>query len=100
MRKNASLVLAPHPTEGSDSWILFIPQRHAMNSISDTAQNCLKDVVLTELTNIPVSLQLLSKDPIHSSTPRKTLVQKVQQGEAPKGVLKRWPLYVIHPDHE
>jgi hypothetical protein len=100
MRKNASLVLAPNPRKGSESWVLFIPQLHAMNSISDNVQSCLKDVVLTELPNIPVSLQLLSENPIHSSTPRKALVQKVQRGEAPKGVLKRWPLYVIHPDHE
>jgi hypothetical protein len=100
MRKIDSLVLAPHPTDESDSWILFIPQHHTINSISDSAQDCLRDIVLTELPNIPVFLHLLSKDPIHSLTPRKALVQKVQRGEAPKGVLKRWPLYVIIADHE
>jgi hypothetical protein len=99
MTKRASLVLAPHP-EDEDSWILFIPQKLQIDSLSDRAQRCLKEAIMSDLPELPVSIHFLSKDPIHPSTPRQVLARKVQQGKIPKGVLKRWPLYVIQADHD
>jgi hypothetical protein len=95
MKKTASLVLAPHPSDGQGSWILFIPHRQMIDATDGEIQLCLKDMVLAELPDMPVSIHLLPTNPIHPPTPRQALVQKVQRGEAPKGVLKRWPLYII-----
>jgi hypothetical protein len=66
-----------------------------IDASDDELLRCLKDIVLAELPDISVSIHMLPINPIHPPTPRQALVQKVKHGEAPKGVLKRWPLYII-----
>ena len=100
MKPSASLVLAPHPKDELNSWLLFIPCRQPLTAVNESALHCLKNAIHTDLPNIPVSIRFLPTNPIQSSISRQALVQQVQRGDAPKGVLKKWPLYVIQATHK
>ncbi|MCP8305429.1 MAG: hypothetical protein H3Z50_08215 [archaeon] len=42
-------------------------------------------------------LETLDRNPVETQIPRSELLKRVRTGELPKGVLKRWPLYVVVP---
>lgn len=97
--KTASLVLVPNIEDKQDSWILYIPYPHTTKAIDDKALTCLKNTFISDLPHIPITLQFLSTNSIQPHISRQELVQRVRQGHAPKGVLKRWPLYVIRAEN-
>ncbi|MEM2959840.1 MAG: hypothetical protein QW261_16180 [Candidatus Jordarchaeaceae archaeon] len=42
-------------------------------------------------------LETINSQPFETETPRTELLKRVKNGELPKGILKRWPLYLIIP---
>ncbi len=50
-----------------------------------------------EMQREKLRLEMLDSNPVETQIPRTELLGRVRRGELPKGVLKRWPLYVVTP---
>ncbi|MGD2249121.1 MAG: hypothetical protein PVF58_12010 [Candidatus Methanofastidiosia archaeon] len=44
-----------------------------------------------------VDISTVDENPVQSVVPRSELLEKVRKGELPKGILKKWPVYVVVP---
>lgn len=89
------------------SWDLIFP--------SNIQENCKKEEQLRELIsscpyqeeltqgiiNELIKIYFIDDQPVDFLATRSEILNKVREGQAPKGVLKKWPLYVIIPkNHE
>jgi hypothetical protein len=96
--RESSLIL-----KKDSKWILMVPFQ---------AETCSRTAVLDSLSLCPHGTQLeqavtdgilhieqISENPVESAVPRSVLLNRVRMGELPKGVLTRWPLYVVVPAH-
>ncbi len=45
--------------------------------------------------NLPIKLEFISEKPVTFIEDRSVMTKKVRTGKIPKGILKKWPLYVI-----
>jgi hypothetical protein len=43
-------------------------------------------------------IHMINESPISYLFPRSEMLRKVRNGEITKGILKRWPLYVVIPN--
>ena len=53
----------------------------------------LRQAIMDELINI----KILAEPPINFLVNRQEILTKVRNGKLPKGILKKWPLYVVEP---
>ncbi|MFX1447384.1 MAG: hypothetical protein ACFFCG_04535 [Promethearchaeota archaeon] len=61
-----------------------------------TLLNCIKDKDFRDiLTNGEMEIQLIEENPVDFLKTRPEVLDKVRSGKNPKGILKKWPLYVI-----
>jgi len=49
------------------------------------------------LENKYIKFELLDEPPINFVKTRSEMLSKVREGKIPKGILKKWPLYVVSP---
>ena len=57
---------------------------------------CIKNESFKEkLENNLIEVQLIKDNPINFLATRSEMLNKVRSGKNPKGILKKWPLYVI-----
>ncbi|MFX0025009.1 MAG: hypothetical protein ACFE8M_01240 [Candidatus Hermodarchaeota archaeon] len=88
------------------SWDLIFP--------SNIKNNCLKEKQLLELIsscqhqeeltqgiiNNVINIKFIDDQPVDFLATRSEILGKVREGQAPKGILKKWPLYVIIPKND
>ncbi|MHA2326132.1 MAG: hypothetical protein ACXACB_12070, partial [Promethearchaeota archaeon] len=95
------LILKKETTSREIKWILIIPlngksKSYNSENIIEVVVNCVKNETLkTALLNHQVEIVLLEKNPINITETRNDMLEKVRKGEVAKGILKKWPLYVI-----
>jgi hypothetical protein len=97
--KNDSLVLNK---ENNKNWQLYIPiDGEKCNSLKEMNQIIMNSPneksLKNALKNQIIELKILNEKLVDFLTPRSKILQKVREGKHPKGILKRWPLYVIKP---
>jgi hypothetical protein len=82
-------------------WKLILP--------SDLDKNCInEDVLIRSISNCPrqkelfqaienkmVKIDFVEDQPIDFLATREQVLKKVRKGQIPKGILKKWPLYVV-----
>lgn len=99
--KRSSMVLR----KGLDdrSWSMFLPitQGNKHSNISKIWKKLPLcpggDSIMFAIERGSLQLGTLDQNPVKTQIPRTELLKRVRKGELPKGVLKRWPLYVVVP---
>ncbi|MBD3212820.1 MAG: hypothetical protein GF311_09450 [Candidatus Lokiarchaeota archaeon] len=94
-----SMVLVESLKE-SPQWKFIIPTSEvkcvSKNKIENIIYNCPDEPELKDnLRNGNISIKLFDKNVIGFLEPRSKVLEKVRKGLYPKGILKKWPLYVI-----
>ncbi|MFX1574708.1 MAG: hypothetical protein ACFFB0_18385 [Promethearchaeota archaeon] len=100
--QNDSLLLIKSESENR-TWKLILPAN--INTICKT-----KEDYLTQFFNCPheksfqqaikennIELELIDDSPIDFLASREKIVSKVRRGQIPKGILKKWPIYIVVP---
>jgi len=63
--------------------------------------NCPKPKdLINSIKNGKVELKIIDEQPVQFLKDRTELLSKVREGQIPKGLLKKWPLYIIIPSEE
>jgi hypothetical protein len=94
-----SLVVKPM----TDTWEMVVPVPHGSecypDGIREGLSSCQGGTQLGEaIKDMRLTVRTVNENPVTTKIPRSELSQQVKKGELPKGVLKRWPLYVVVPD--
>ncbi|TXT59085.1 MAG: hypothetical protein BAJALOKI1v1_1480002 [Promethearchaeota archaeon] len=85
-------------------WQLYLPVSNGKCSSSEAVEeivlNNLNEATLSHaLKNQMIDIVPLTEPLVDFISPRDEVLQKVREGKSPKGILKKWPLYVIKPKH-
>ncbi|MBU7018087.1 MAG: hypothetical protein HXS44_11310 [Theionarchaea archaeon] len=84
-----------------DTWVLAVPVPHNECSPTDIENGLLScpggESLGKALKKGQLYIEMVEKDLVDWIIPRSELLEKVRKGELPKGVLKKWPLYVVNP---
>ena len=87
--------------KSTDGWTLVIPfqeKTYSPAEIEDTLSLCPGGKPLEHaLQKKQLHLEVAHENLVESKMPRSELLKRVRRGELPKGVLMRWPLYVVLP---
>lgn len=98
--KKSSVVVRPD----IDSWVMILPRSGGECSLADIQHNlslCPGGKLLeTAIKEKKLQLNLVEENPVESKISRAERLEQVRKGNLPKGVLKRWPLYVVVPFEE
>jgi len=98
-----SLLLIKADNNECSHWILYLQQNLKReliegSNINKIVSDCSDDQNIEEaLRGGYFEIHMTKESPISYLYPRSEMLRKVRSGELPKGILKRWPLYVIIP---
>lgn len=68
------------------------------DELIDTISNCPKEQEIQKaIEKNNIKLELLDEAPVDFVKTRTEMLSKVREGQIPKGILKKWPLYVVRP---
>ncbi|MBD3196055.1 MAG: hypothetical protein GF317_13435 [Candidatus Lokiarchaeota archaeon] len=81
-------------------WELIVPIENAekqyIEELNTTITKCQDEISFKNaLENSIINLRIINENLIQFLKPRKEIVQEVRNGTTPKGILKKWPMYVI-----
>jgi hypothetical protein len=90
--------------EGNDvPWELFLPISENIKCTSDeeirkTIDTCPEEENIDKaIQNNYLTIKLINEQPVNFKATRLEILKKVQKGDVPKGILKKWPLYLVLP---
>lgn len=99
-----SLLLIKSGNTSHSHWILYLQQNNKKEISKGSKLNKIM-VDCSDVLNIEEALRdgyleirMTKESPISYLYPRSEMLRKVQDGEIPKGILKKWPLYVVIPN--
>ncbi|MFX1497325.1 MAG: hypothetical protein ACFFBH_07350 [Promethearchaeota archaeon] len=87
----------------SNSWELVLPldlKSSCVNAteVLETILKCPTQADLYQaIRNKSINLKFIEDLPVDFLATREAILKKVREGQIPKGILKKWPLYVISP---
>ncbi|MFW9773827.1 MAG: hypothetical protein ACFFEO_16875 [Candidatus Thorarchaeota archaeon] len=87
---------------GNNHWKLVLFAKDALDipnlqDYKNALLNCVEDESLKEvISNDIIEVQLINESPVDFLATRAEILDKVRTGKVPKGILKKWPLYVIN----
>ena len=96
-----SLLLVKFNSEGSSGWNLYIQESGSSRckKVYELKNLFSKipfdDGLIKAISSEIIDIKLIDEPPVTYFLPRSEMVKKVQKGEIPKGILKKWPLYII-----
>ncbi len=99
-----SLLLIKSDTNDHSHWILYLKQNsknelNKRSNINEIMLDCNDELTIEEaLRGGHLEIHMTKESPISYLYPRSEMLKKVQDGEIPKGILKKWPLYVLIPN--
>jgi hypothetical protein len=65
---------------------------------SKIVENCSKPRdLINSIKNGKIELKIIDEQPVQFLKNRTEVLSKVREGQIPKGILKKWPLYIIIP---
>jgi len=88
------------------SWDLIFPSNIQQNckrnkKLKETISACpYQEELYQGIINNLIKIDFIEDQPVDFLATRSEILNKVREGKAPKGILKKWPLYVIIPKHE
>jgi len=99
-----SLLLINSENTRHSHWILYLQQNNKkelikgsnLNKLMADCSNVLK--IEEALRDGYLEIKMTKESPVSYLYPRSEMLKKVQDGEIPKGILKKWPLYVVIPN--
>ena len=84
-----------------NTWVLFVQVPHKRCSPPDIEKGLFLcpggKSIGKALEKRQLHIKIVENDPIEWVIPRSELLKKVRNGELPKGVLNKWPLYIAMP---
>lgn len=90
--------------EGNDvPWELFLPTNkdikcHNDEEVRKIIKSCPKEERIEEaIQNNYLTIKLINEQPVDFKATRLEILKKVQKGNIPKGILKKWALYLVLP---
>jgi hypothetical protein len=99
-----SLLLVKSVKNSSSQWELFLKQSSKKDGVKLSKLNRIISDCSNELTIEKalkegyLEIRTTNESPVSYLYPRSVMLKKVQDGELPKGILKKWPLYVLIPN--
>ncbi|NVM37119.1 MAG: hypothetical protein HWN81_16090, partial [Candidatus Lokiarchaeota archaeon] len=96
-----SLLLIRKNKASDKPWMLFLHSNGKKNcsnlkNYSKILLDCILNNELKEaILNSEIKIKLINEDPVDFLVTRSEVLEKVRSGKNPKGILKKWPLYVI-----
>ena len=89
--RSASLLMVNR--EGG--WEIIVPSSHSKRDVLSCLESCPEGIALSRaIHDHRLHLKIIEGNPVIPPISRPELIQGVRAGELPKGILKRWPLYV------
>ncbi len=88
------------------SWDLVFPSNIQENCkrkerLIELISSCPHQEELTQvIINNLINIDFIEDQPVDFLATRSEILNKVREGQAPKGILKKWPLYVIIPKND
>ncbi len=88
--------------EAEGSWTLFVPAEKEICSSGGKIASLFRawsdePSLKAAINDNHIEIKVLSEELVDFLAPREKVVEKVRKGVYPKGILKKWPLYVIKP---
>ncbi|NVM16504.1 MAG: hypothetical protein HWN80_02230 [Candidatus Lokiarchaeota archaeon] len=72
---------------------LFLPLfNNYLSSENEKITECIRSKIKD---NLPIKFEFIDDKPVNFVKERSDMINKVRTGKIPKGILKKWPLYVI-----
>jgi len=96
-----SLLLFRQKKSLDKSWKLYLHSNGKKNcsnlkNYSTILLKCIENDDFKEgILNRDIEIELINEDPVDFLATRSEILEKVRNGKNPKGILKKWPLYVI-----
>lgn len=96
-----SLLLTKNNGKSPNSWKFFIPvdlntDREKENKIIRTMSKCeINKSFINALNQKQIDIEIINDDLVQFTASRDEILKKVREGTLTKGILKKWPLYVI-----
>ncbi|MHA2390672.1 MAG: hypothetical protein ACXAEX_01780 [Promethearchaeota archaeon] len=96
-----NLLLINHEKNGNEHWKLFLLTNETkmcsnIDNYKKTLLSCIKEEKLKKAINDNIiKLELIDENPVNFLATRSIMLERVRNGKNPKGILKKWPLYVI-----
>lgn len=92
-----SLLLKKNKEKSKHSFELFFSTKEKINNdFSLRISNCLKEKQLSNAIKTGIiNFRAIPEKIIEFKNPRSELLEKVRNGSVPKGILKKWPFYVL-----
>ncbi|MFX1346222.1 MAG: hypothetical protein ACFFBC_12555 [Promethearchaeota archaeon] len=84
-------------------WSLVLPSSKNENCITE---NQIKNILLKyqksedlkrAINEKKINIQIIEEQPVNFLSTRAEILAQVRKGKVPKGILKKWPLYVVEP---
>lgn len=106
--KNCNLdidaLLLVKQNNGKIPWKLVLPagsECRTNDQLIKSIENCPgQSEILKALKNDLLTVELIKEKPIDFMATRSQMLSKVRNGMIPKGILKKWPLYLVFPENE
>jgi hypothetical protein len=98
-----SLLLMKNNGKSPNSWKFFIPvdlntDREKEKKIIKIMSKCeVNKSFINALTQEQIGIEIINDDLVQFTASRDDILKKVREGTLTKGILKKWPLYVILP---
>ncbi len=96
-----AVVLLNKKENNLDNWALVVKSNsdcQDATSIVNLITKCgMQNEFFDAIRKSIIKIKPISKEPVNFLTDRTTILRKVRNGEVPKGILKKWPLYLISP---
>ena len=98
-----SLLLINSDHNDPSQWILYLQRNYnkdieKVSKLNKMISDCSDEATIEDaLRGGYLDIQIIKESPISYLYPRTEMLEKVQNGELPKGILKKWPIYVVIP---
>jgi len=100
---NDSLLLIKSNENDIIKWRLILPSSKNKDCITEdqVRELLLKYQKAGELSrailNKKINIQIIEEQPVNFLSTREEILTQVRNGKVPKGILKKWPLYIVEP---
>lgn len=95
----ADSMLLVSQNDGNSNFKLFLPSNPSCENEETIKTLVIKNNAMREFHPLfedsTIKIKLINEPPVNFLESRSQKLQKVRNGEIPKGILKKWPLYVL-----
>ena len=98
-----ALLLIKNNKNDDFNWKLVVP---SSKNLKCSTEDQIKEIILKykragelnqAILNEKINIKIIEEQPVNFLATREEILTQVRNGKLPKGILKKWPLYVIEP---